>query len=37
MDFITGLPNYEGKNFIMVVLDQLKNYAHFCSLSHPFK
>jgi hypothetical protein len=37
MDFITGLPKYEGKIVIMVVVDQLTKYAHFCLFSHPFK
>ena len=37
MDFITCLPKYEGKNVIMVVVDRLTKYAHFCALSHPFK
>ena len=37
MNFITSLPKYEGKNVIMVVEDRLTKYAHFCSLSHPFK
>ena len=37
MDFITGLRKSEGKNVIMVVVDKLTKYAHFCSLSHPFK
>ena len=37
MDFITGLPKSEGKNFIMVVVDKLTKYANFCALSHPFK
>ena len=32
MDFITGLPNS-----IMVVVDRLTKYAHFCALYHPFK
>ena len=36
MDFITSLPKSEGKNFIMVVVDRLTKYAHFCALSHPF-
>ena len=37
MDFITSLPKYEGKSVIMVVVDRITNYAHFCALSHPFK
>jgi len=37
MDFITGLPKPEGNSFIMVVVDRLTKYAHFCALSHPFK
>ena len=37
MDFITGLPKSEGKNVIMMVVERLTKYAHFCSLLHPFK
>jgi len=37
MDFITGLPKSEGKSVIMVVVERLTNYAHFCALSHPLK
>jgi hypothetical protein len=37
MDFITGLPKSEGKSVIMVIVDRLTKYAHFCALSHPFK
>jgi hypothetical protein len=37
MDFITGLPKFEGKNVIMVVVDQQTKCGHFFSLSHPFK
>ena len=37
MDFIIGLPNYEGRSVIMVVVDRLTKYAYFFALSHPFK
>ena len=37
MDFITGLPKFEGKSVIMVVVGRLKKYAHFCGFYHPFK
>ena len=37
MDFITGLLKSEGKSVIMVIVDILTKYAHFCALYHPFK
>jgi hypothetical protein len=37
MDFIIVLPKSKGNTVIMVVVDQLRNYAIFFSLSHPFK
>jgi hypothetical protein len=37
MDFIIGLPKSERKSVIMVIVDRLTKYAHFCALSHPFK
>jgi hypothetical protein len=36
MDFITGLPKLGNKSVIMVVVDHLSKYAHFCTLQHPF-
>ena len=36
MDFIMGLPKSEGKSVIMVVVDRLTKYAHFCAFSHLF-
>jgi hypothetical protein len=29
MDFITGIPKFEGNNAIVVVVDKLTKYAHF--------
>jgi hypothetical protein len=36
MEFITGLPKSGNKSVIMVVLDRLSKYSHFCALQHPF-
>jgi hypothetical protein len=36
MDFIVGLPKSRNKSFIMLVVDRLSKYAHFCALQHPF-
>ena len=36
MDFITGLPKLGNKSLIMVIVDRLSKYAHFCALQHPF-
>jgi hypothetical protein len=35
MDFIVGLPKDGNKYVIMVVVDSLSKYSHFCSLPHP--
>jgi hypothetical protein len=37
MDFIIGLPKYEGKSVIMVIVDRMTKCTNFCALSHPFK
>ena len=37
MDFITRIHKSKGNNFITVVMDRLTKYAHFYSLSRPFK
>jgi hypothetical protein len=36
MDFIVGLPKLGNKSIIMVVVDRLSKYAHFCALQHSF-
>jgi hypothetical protein len=36
MDFITGLLKSGNKSVIMVVVDRLSKYDHFCALPHPF-
>ena len=36
MDFIAGLLKAGNKSIIMVVVDQLSKYAHFCSFPHQF-
>ncbi|KAL2246618.1 UNVERIFIED_CONTAM: Transposon Ty3-I Gag-Pol polyprotein [Sesamum indicum] len=36
MDFIKGLPNSEGKDSILVIVDRLTKYSHFLGLKHPY-
>ena len=37
MDFITSIPKSEGKSVIMVVVDRITKYAHFCASYHAFE
>jgi hypothetical protein len=37
VDFIVGLPKLRNKSIIMVVVDHLSKYAHFCALQHPLQ
>ena len=36
MDFIDGLLKSGGKTIILVVVDRLSKYSHFCALIHPY-
>lgn len=36
MDFLEGLPLFENKDSILVVVDKFSKYAHFISLKHPY-
>jgi hypothetical protein len=36
MDFIVVLPKLGNNSVIMVVVDRLSKYAHFCALQNPF-
>jgi hypothetical protein len=36
MDFIIGLSKSRNKYVVMVVVDLLSKYVHFCALQHPF-
>ena len=36
MGFIVGLPKERNKSVIMVIVQKISKYAHFCALQHPF-
>ncbi|KAL2226828.1 UNVERIFIED_CONTAM: hypothetical protein Sindi_2041500 [Sesamum indicum] len=36
MDFVERLPNSEGKDSIMVIVDRLTKYSHFIAIKHPY-
>ena len=36
IDFVKGLPKYEGFDTILVVVDKMTKFSHFITLAHPF-
>ena len=36
MEFIVSLPKSSNKSIIIIVVDQLPKYAHFCDIQHSF-
>ncbi|PRQ26049.1 putative nucleotidyltransferase, Ribonuclease H [Rosa chinensis] len=36
MDFVDGLPIFDGYNAITVVVDRFSKYAHFIAITHPY-
>jgi len=36
MDFVEGLPKYQSKDVVLVVVDRLTKFVYFVPLSHPY-
>ena len=36
MDFIEVIPKLGGNTIILVVVDRISKYSHFCALNHPY-
>ena len=36
MNFIEGLSSSQGKDAILIVVDRLTKYAHFCAVCNPY-
>jgi hypothetical protein len=36
MDFIEGIPKFNGKSVILTVVDIFSKYSHFIPLGHPY-
>ena len=36
MDFVEGLPKFEGFDTILVTVDRITKFSHFITFAHPF-